>query len=178
GPAAQVHPALGPAGHGGAAAPARGAGRRAGRAMTRTAAFLLAFALAAPGLARAAQPPSLDRAEERIAHGDYDAARQIVERWWREEPAASPAAVRAERPRALLLRARLATDLAAAEQDYLALALGYPAAPETGAALLRLGQGLLASGQAARAVTYLERLAIDHPDSPDRATGLLWLARA
>src|SRR5690606_29220521 len=40
------------------------------------------------------------------------------------------------------------------------------------------GQGLLASGQATRAATYLERLAVDHPNSPDRAVGLLWLARA
>src|SRR5690606_8255112 len=176
GPAAQVHGALGPAGPGRAAPPPRGAGRRAGRAM-RIAALLLAggLALAAPA---AAQPPSLDRAEQLVAQGDYTAAREIVDRWWREEPAATPDVIRAGRPRALLLRARLATDAAAAEQDYLALALGYPSSPEAAVALLRLGQGLLASGQAERAATYLERLATDHPNSPDRAVGLLWLARA
>ena len=143
----------------------------------RLAALLLAGVVAAAAPA-AAQPPSLDRAEALIAQGDYAAAREIVDRWWREEPAANPDLVRAGRPRALLLRARLATDPAAAEQDYLALALGYPSAPETAVALLRLGQGLLASGQATRAVTYLERLAVDHPNSPDRAVALLWLARA
>src|SRR5690606_20311714 len=176
GPAAQVHGALGPAGPGRAAPPPRGAGRRAGRAM-RIAALLLAggLALAAPA---AAPPPSLDPPEQLVAQGDYTAAREIVDRWWREEPSATPDVIRAGRPRALLLRARLATDAAAAEQDYLALALGYPSAPETAVALLRLGQGLLASGQATRAVTYLERLAADHPNSPDRAVGLLWLARA
>jgi len=145
--------------------------------MMRIVALLLVagFLAAAPA---AAQPPSLDRAEELIAKGDYAAAREIVDRWWREEPAANPEVTRTGRPRALLLRARLTPDAAAAERDYLALALGYPSAPETAVALLRLGQGLLASGQAARAVTYLERLATDHPDNPDRAVGLLWLARA
>mgnify|MGYP001099389940 CR=1 FL=1 len=143
--------------------------------MTRIPALLLACVLAAPA---AAQPPSLDRAEELIAQGDYAAAREVVDRWWREEPAASPEALRAGRPRALLLRARLATDAVEAERDYLALALGHPSSPEAAVALLRLGQGLLASGQAERAVTYLERLATDHPNSPDRAVGLLWLARA
>lgn len=145
--------------------------------MMRIATLLLAGGLVAAAPA-AAQPPSLDRADELIAQGDYAGAREIVDRWWREEPAASPEVIRTGRPRALLLRARLATDAAAAERDYLALALGHPSSPETAVALLRLGQGLLASGQAARAVTYLERLATDHPNSPDRAVGLLWLARA
>ncbi|MFO7260745.1 MAG: SPOR domain-containing protein [bacterium] len=146
------------------------------RTSPRIATLLLAGGLvAAPA---AAQLPSLDRAEELIARGEYAAAREIVERWWREEPAASPDILRTGRPRALLLRARLATHAAEAERDYLALALGHPSSPEAAVALLRLGQGLLASGQAERAATYLERLATDHPNSPDRAVGLLWLARA
>jgi tetratricopeptide (TPR) repeat protein len=138
---------------------------------------LLALGVAVPA-ALAAQPPSLDQAEQLIARGEYAAARVLLERWWREEPAANATIVPTARPRALLLRARLATDPAAAEQDYLALTLGHPSSPEAAEALLRLGQGLLASGQPPRAIVYLERLARDHPSSPHRALGLLWLARA
>src|SRR5690606_16565017 len=109
-----------------------GAGRRTGRMRRRTspriATLLLAGGLvAAPA---AAQLPSLDRAEELIARGEYAAAREIVERWWREEPAASPDILRAGRPRALLLRARLAAHAAEAERDYVAVALGHPSSPE------------------------------------------------
>ncbi|HEX7089373.1 MAG TPA: SPOR domain-containing protein [Longimicrobiales bacterium] len=144
--------------------------------MMRTLA-LLALGVIAPA-ALAAQPPSLDEAEQLIARGEYAAARALLERWWREEPAANATVAPTARPRALLLRARLATDPAAAEQDYLALTLGHPSSPEAAEALLRLGQGLLASGQPPRAIVYLERLARDHPLSPHRALGLLWLARA
>ncbi|HEY8468106.1 MAG TPA: SPOR domain-containing protein [Longimicrobiales bacterium] len=144
--------------------------------MRRTLALLTLGALAPAALA--AQPPSLDQAEQLIARGEYAAARELLERWWREEPAANATVTPTARPRALLLRARLATDPAAAEQDYLALTLGYPSSPEAAEALLRLGQGLLAAGQPSRAIVYLERLARDHPLSPHRALGLLWLARA
>jgi tetratricopeptide (TPR) repeat protein len=144
--------------------------------MRRTLALLTLGALAPAALA--AQPPSLDQAEQLIARGEYAAARELIERWWREEPATNATIDPTARPRALLLRARLATDPAAAEQDYLALALGHPSSPEAAEALLRLGQGLLTAGQPSRAIVYLERLARDHPLSPHRALGLLWLARA
>jgi cell division septation protein DedD len=145
--------------------------------MRRTLALLLSLGALAPATL-AGQPPSLDEVERLIARGDYAAARQLLNRWWQEESAADPTADRAARPRAILLRARLATDPAAAEQDYLALTLGYPSSPEAAEALLRLGQGLLAAGQPSRAIAYLERLVRDHPLSPHRPLGLLWLARA
>lgn len=129
--------------------------------------------LAAVNLAHA-QDGGLDRAEQLLITGNYAEARAALDQWWSDvAPTAS-----AERPRALLLRARLAPDAAAAEQDYLAIVLGHPTAPEAAEALLRLGQALLAAGDAARAASYLERLAIDHPTIGNRAVGLLWLARA
>jgi hypothetical protein len=79
--------------------------------------------------------------------------------------------------RALFLRAQLETDPLSAQDDYLALALGHPTAREAPAALLYLGQGLLATGDHYRAVAYLERLARDYPASPHRPTALLWLVR-
>lgn len=125
-----------------------------------------------------AQGDPLDRAEAHALAGRYDEARALLERWW-ETAAAEPQQVEARvRARALWLRARLARDAAAAEQDFLALVLGYPTAPEAPEALLRLGQGLLAAGDTERALSYLERLATDYPATPHRAVGLLWLARA
>ncbi|HLU24742.1 MAG TPA: SPOR domain-containing protein [Longimicrobiales bacterium] len=120
------------------------------------------------------QGGALDQVEQLMAAGNYAEARTALDRWWSDVAPTTPA----ERPRALLLRARLARDAAAAERDYLALVLEHPRAPEAAEALLRLGQANLAAGDAARAADYLERFAIDHPTNGNRAIGLLWLARA
>jgi hypothetical protein len=77
-----------------------------------------------------------------------------------------------------MLRAQLAPDPDAAEPHYLALVLGYPTSDQAPEALLRLGQGLLATGDAVRAAGYLQRLVADYPGRPQRTLGLLWLARA
>jgi len=137
---------------------------------------IVAFAL---GLAPAvpAQENEVDRAEALVAAGDYAGARTALEHWW-QSPGGGDEAAPALRARALLLRARLATDPAVAEKDYLAVAIGYPSAPEAPHALLALGQGLLATGDVPRAITYLERLVHDHPNSPLAPTGRLWLVRA
>ena len=123
-----------------------------------------------------AQVPTLDRIDSLVTAGAYDSARTVLDRWWSardefEVPGSDKA-------RALMLRARLAPDLETAEPDYLAVVLGYPTSPHAPEALLRLGQGLLATGDATRAAAYLERLVADYPGRPQRALGLLWLARA
>lgn len=138
----------------------------------------LLAALALSAAAAQAQEHPIDRAAALVRDGDYTAARALLARWWAETGGGIEDASPELRARALLLRARLAPDLATAENDYLALVLGYPTAPAATEALLRLGQGFLAAGDAARAVSYLERLATDYPRSPERVTGLLWLARA
>lgn len=135
---------------------------------------ILALALAPRGAA--AQVPTLDRADSLVIAGDYDGARSILERWWsaRDEfdvPGSDMA-------RALMLRAQLAPDPETAEPDYLAVVIGYPTSPYAPQALLRLGQGLLADGDATRAAAYLERLVADYPGRPERLPALLWLARA
>lgn len=143
--------------------------------MTGRAALLAgcAWLLAAPA---AGQVPSLDAADSLIVAGDYDDARAIIERWWSaRETFDVPGS---DRARALVLRARLQPDPATAEADYLAVVLGYPTSTHAPEALLRLGQGLLATGQAARAAGYLRRLAADYPGRPQRTLGMLWLARA
>lgn len=145
-----------------------------GLALALGAALALVFALA-PASA-SAQVPTLDRADSLVAAGSYAQARDLLDRWWsaREEldvPGSDLA-------RAYMLRARLRTDPEEAESDYLAVVLGYPTSPLAPEALLRLGQGLLATGDPARAVAYLDRLASDYPGRADRPRTLLWLARA
>jgi cell division septation protein DedD len=124
----------------------------------------------------AAQADGLERIERLIAAGDYPAARAGLGRWWTDHDV--PRLPGAQRARALMIRAQLATDPAAAEEDYLSVVLGYPLSPDAPRALLRLGQGLLVLGQPDRAAGYLKRLVADYPGRPERATGLLWLARA
>lgn len=138
------------------------------------AAALLAGA-AAPAAAR--QGAQLDAVEAAAAAGRLTEARTLLERWNREHPVGG-AAPSADRARALLLAGRLSTDFANAEDAYLAVVLGHPSSAAAPEALLRLGQGLLAAGDAARAAAYLERLAADYPGAPQRAPGLVWLARA
>lgn len=140
-----------------------------------TAALLAGIMLfAAPAIAQEAE---LDRIEALILAGEYAAARSAIQEWWGavEGGRNVPAEARA---RAHLLRASLAPDLRSAERDYLAVALGHPTTPYAPRALLALGQGFLASGDIARAVSYLTRLVDDYPGSSLRPVGLLWLARA
>lgn len=138
-----------------------------------TPALLLSVLLAGPAVG---QEPALDRIEALLITGDYAGARAALERWWSE--AGGRDASEAARVRATMLRARMAPDPGAAEKDYLAIALGHPTSPYAPQALLYLGQGLLATGDAARAAAYLRRLVDDYPGNPARSIGLLWLARA
>ena len=123
-----------------------------------------------------AQVPTLARVDSLVAAGAYDDARTILQQWWSARDEFDVPG--SDKARALMLRARLADDPEAAEPDYLAIVLGYPTSPYAPEALLRLGQGLLAAGDAARAAAYLERLVADYPGRPQRNVALLWLARA
>ena len=141
-------------------------------------ALLAAVALVAhvPGRPAVAQVPTLDRVDSLVAAGSYEWARATLKQWWSARNSFDVPG--SDRARALMLRGRLAPDIDAAEPDYLALVLGYPNSPHAPEALLRLGQGLLAAGEADRAAGYLRRLVADYPGAEQRARGLLWLARA
>jgi cell division septation protein DedD len=110
----------------------------------------------------------------------------MLQRWQGEHPPDATDVTPAARARSLLLQARLSTDAKVAEEAYLAVALGYPTAEVAPEALLRLGQGLVAGAtvesaggsSARRAVSYLQRLVTEHPGTPERTEGLLWLSRA
>lgn len=110
-----------------------------------------------------------------MAAGDIPGARSLVEQWWSGQPPTRPGE---ERARALYLRARLAEDGRSAEEDYLALVLGYPMSSLAPESLLRLGQLLLSAGEHARSEGYLQRLVNDYPGHPLHGDGFYWLARA
>jgi cell division septation protein DedD len=137
---------------------------------------LLLLAPAATPRDTLAQVPTLDRADSLVTAGDYDAARNILDGWWSARDQFDVPG--SDMARALMLRAQLAPDPETAEPDYLAVVIGYPTSPHAPQALLRLGQGLLAEGDATRAAAYLERLVADYPGRPERLPALLWLARA
>jgi len=124
----------------------------------------------------AAQQRELAAIDSLIAADDFAAARTRIAAWWQEH-AAQAQNDPALRARALFLRARLQTDPSLARDDYLAIALGTPTAPEAPAALLYLAQGLTATGDHERAAGYLERLLRDYPNSQLRETARLWLVR-
>ena len=141
-------------------------------------ALLTAASLVAqvPGRHAVAQAPTLNRVDSLIAAGSYEWARATLKQWWSARNSFDVPG--SDRARALMLRGRLAPDIEAAEPDYLALVLGYPNSAHAPEALLRLGQGLLAAGEADRAAGYLRRLVADYPGAEQRARGLLWLSRA
>lgn len=129
-----------------------------------------------PLTAARGQVPTLDRVDSLVTAGQYDTARVILDQWWSARDEFDVPG--SDMSRALMLRAQLAPDLETAEPDYLSIVLGYPTSDYAPEALLRLGQGLLAEGDATRASAYLERLVADYPGRPQRTKALLWLARA
>jgi hypothetical protein len=158
-----------------------------GRARTRGAAAFAASALSTaalvvllaltPGSVRA-QDATLDRIHNLIAAGRFTEASNTLEQWERSHSDPRSSATPADRARALFLRGTLSDDPKDAEEAFVGVVLSYPSSFVAPEALLRLGQSLVTTGEARRAVAYLERLRTDYPGSPHRETGWLWLARA
>jgi hypothetical protein len=149
----------------------------------RTHALLLALLVAAAtGAATVApahaQDTALDRVQHLINTGRFTEAGNTLTQWERSFTDPRSSATSADRARALYLRGVLSTDPKEAEDAFVGVVLSYPSAPAASAALLRLGQGLLTTGEPRRAVAYLERLRSDYPGARERETGFLWLARA
>lgn len=133
--------------------------------------------LAAAGPARA-QDGTLERVQNLIATGRLTEARNTLAQWERQNADPAAAVSSDDRARALYLNGLLMTDAKAAEDAFVGVALSYPSSPVAPEALLRLGQSLYTAGETLRAIDYLQRLRYDYPAAPQRATGMLWLARA
>jgi hypothetical protein len=130
------------------------------------------------------QEDQLDRVAALSAAGRLSEARVTLERWQTQNQNSNvPGETRA---RVLMLSAQLAVDTEAALDAYRSVALSYPTSRYAGEALLRLGQGLVASATASggdlrdaeRAIVYLARLISDHPRSAQRTLAIAWLAHA
>jgi cell division septation protein DedD len=158
------------------APPSRALARRA--AVRCVTAALLVMAAALPADARRQADGRLDAVDAAIASGRFTEARTLLDAWNRQFGDAAAGAPAAERARGLYLRARLTTNPQQAVDAYLAVVLAHPSAAVAPLALLRLSQGLLATGDAGRAIGYLERLSNDYPGTDARADGQLWLVRA
>lgn len=143
--------------------------------MRRLPAVLLLALLPSAAAAQAARtvPDTVfTRAQRLVTGGNGADGRAIVDSVLRAVPPGS-----ADYAEALYWRAALAETAAEAERAYLRLAVEYPLAPRTDAALFRLGQLELTRGNTPVARGRFERIVTDFPDSPLVGRAQLSLAR-
>lgn len=113
------------------------------------------------------------RAAQRLAaEGRGDSARALVGRKLDSAPPGS-----AEYVDALYWRAVVAATAADAERDLRTIIVTYPASARSADALMRLAQLELARGDRDQAVAHLQRIVVEHPDSPNRPRAAFWVAR-
>lgn len=112
------------------------------------------------------------RAQKMAAEGQGDAARALVQRELDAAAAGSPRYVDA-----LYWRAVVAATAADAERDLRRIIIEFPLSPRNEDALLRLAQLEMTRGDNDQALTHLQRLVLDHPESPSRARASFWMAR-
>jgi cell division septation protein DedD len=107
-----------------------------------------------------------------VAEGQGDAGRALVQAQLDAAPVGSPRYVEA-----LYWRAVVAATAADAERDLRKIIIEYPLAPRSADALMRLAQLEMTRGDNDQALTHLERVVMEHPDSPVRARASFWEAR-
>ena len=112
------------------------------------------------------------RAQRMAAEGQGDAARALVQHELDVSAAGSPHYVDA-----LYWRAVVAATAADAERDLRRIIIEFPLSARNEDALLRLAQLEMTRGDNDQALTHLQRLVLDHPDSPSRARASFWMAR-
>jgi len=83
-----------------------------------------------------------------------------------------------ENAEGIFWRAVLATTAAEAEMDYRRVVVEYPLSPRVDDALIRLAQLEIARGNYDGALRHLNRLVMEHPQSPARGRAGYWSARA
>lgn len=113
------------------------------------------------------------RAAQRLAaEGRGDSARALVGQKLDSAPPGS-----AEYVDALYWRAVVAATAADAERDLRTIIVTYPASARSADALMRLAQLELARGDRDQAVAHLQRIVVEHPESPNRPRAAFWIAR-
>lgn len=113
-------------------------------------------------------PPSIPRRRWLAPLSGVAAALLIALLWWRLDGAAE----------FLAFKAALSASPRLAEQAYLEIAQHHPDARPRESALLKLAQLRIARGDARGALTWLERLYRDYPESAKNGERQYWTARA
>lgn len=135
---------------------------------------VLALVLAGPVSAQATSVPDslVARVQRLVNAGNRDAARALAD---------SALVVRTQGTlaygEALFARGWATSDAAAAEKDYVRLAVEYPFSPRVEDALVMVAQLRYARGERAGARRQYERLASEFPDSPHSARHNYWAGR-
>lgn len=111
-------------------------------------------------------------AQRLVAAGQGDSGRAIVQKQLDAATPGTPAYVDA-----LYWHAVVAPTAADAEHDLRTIVVTYPASRRSADALLRLAQLELARGENDQALQHLQRIIVEHPDSPDRGRAEFWTAR-
>ncbi len=140
--------------------------------------FLFAAALVfSPVIAQAQVPagvhPAYVRAQTLVNDGDATAGRALVDSMIAIAPPGSNAYAEG-----VYWRAVLASTAADAEMDYRRIVVDLPLSPRVEDALIRLAQLEIARANYDGALRHLNRLIIEHPQSPSRARAGYWMARA
>jgi predicted negative regulator of RcsB-dependent stress response len=112
------------------------------------------------------------RVQRLAANGEGEAARALVQREFEQAPTASPRFIEA-----LYWRAVVAATAADAERDLRTLIVDYPLSPWSVEALMRLAQLEMTRRDMDQALAHLNRVIVEHPNSPQRPRASFWIAR-
>jgi tetratricopeptide (TPR) repeat protein len=112
------------------------------------------------------------RVQRLAANGQGDAARALAQEQFEAAPTASPRYVEA-----LYWRAVVAPTAADAERDLRTIIVDYPLSPWSVEALMRLAQLEMTRRDMDQALAHLNRVMVEHPNSPARPRASFWIAR-
>lgn len=112
------------------------------------------------------------RVQRLAANGQGDAARALAQEQFEAAPTASPRFVEA-----LYWRAVVASTAADAERDLRTIIVDYPLSPWSVEALMRLAQLEMTRRDMDQALAHLNRVMVEHPNSPSRPKASFWIAR-
>lgn len=140
--------------------------------------FLCAAVLAIAPIAAGAQTmagvsPVYRRAQAMVNDGNAAAGRALIDSMIAVAVPGSN-----ENAEGVFWRAVLAATAAEAEMDYRRVVVDYPLSPRVDDALIRLAQLEIARGNYDGALRHLNRLVMEHPQSPSRGRAGYWAARA
>lgn len=138
--------------------------------------FAIVACLVIPGVVMAQDSTATDsvflRAQRLVAEGQGDSGRALVQQALDSAPPGS-----SRYAEALYWHAVVAATAADAERDLRTIVVSYPLSARSADALLRLAQLEMTRGDDDQALEHLQRILVEHPDSPDKSRAEFWMAR-